>query len=727
MFINRNSNWKVTTEHVFEQTPWKWSEDCNVFTNVGGIWLPDIHNELIGDNSYLGIISGTRTIAKGQNFGADWSQPLMDRFAADERAFSLARDSSTGILYASIAKPPRPNYQERPYIRISYDNGNSWSNPIQTYDNYALYDKIFAKNNEIFLAEISNSATAAFSLNGGASFQESNILPPGDGGRSDVRAASFSYTHDFILLCGRYEVRINGRDNRYARGWVSTDKGRTFKTAPIGFSGQDPITSVGVCGDVAIAGMDGKLSKSTDFGETWSFLPSYGGVTYDTYPTVYGEYIVTDGLNTFIVFFNLSNGNRWRSIISEDRGHTWRKLPDVDIPVERTDYDIKYAYLQGNQVILGVYAAYETVNHKQFMSEDKGQSYKPLPEGLNTGYAGELLGITFLVNPDEPPPPPPPPPKETLKDKTVIMSLSDSASIYITTDGCNEWVANMNALWTNLSRYSVSALKGGANFLIGCVDAFVSKSDPKGSVWSGKDVSLGKKVKALSLNENRVVAVTQVNAVDTGIHLSSDAGDSFNLKDTKKGLDLLDNFKSTFVITYEGSSDIEVSTDNGNAWSLVSTGISTPSFKTLKVISESLVLLSASDKNSLYIYDVVEGKLIATKNGLGLGEADTDRIVGLAYSEGIIIAAYDTGFAGKSLDNGLTWIPLPRYFNNDAAPPETVYHFTTFDNIFVVSFYKSFISVSEDGGDTWVKAKTPLPPTTARHTVAVAITKHGEQ
>jgi len=479
-------------------------------------------------------------------------------------------------------------------VFLSSNNGGSWiaaNSGLPVTGIYALAsigNNIFAgmHGNGIYMSS-NNGASWANANNPNLNINQANVTAfavTGDSiymGTTSGFCLSTNYGSSWTVLTGSnvFAIAANGKNLYYGTQtgmWSSSNNGSTWTGTPF-----LDVSSLLISGDNVYAGRThgGGVYMSSDSGSTWVALNN--GLINDTVTA-----LAACGNNIYA-------GTRGGIYMSTDNGNTW--IP-VNTGVRNTN--IKTLALKDTKIFAGSYGG------GVYLSSNDGGSWTTMNNGL-TGYTVNALAIN---------------------DSNIYAAIS-GYGVFLSTDNGSNWAykglqniyltsiatkgskifiggtniyfsSNNGNNWSNVSNGFISnwtclsiAIKD-SNIFAGMVAGGVNLSTNDGLNWSAINTGittytiLSAYVHALAVDDSSIFAGTQNHGSGTqgGIYLSTNNGNNWTEVSTgvtnKNITALCIKDSSLFAGTQNG---VFMTTNSGASWTDVSIGLTNKNINTLAI------------------------------------------------------------------------------------------------------------------------------------------------
>lgn len=394
MFLNRNSSWRVTTEHVFEETPWQWSKDCNVFVKVGDNWYPDIHNISTSPEKLLVAMydRSSSAVAVGTENLSTWLESYSPTMDGEEIACIGSLCNSHDFKYIAAGLSTSTSPANKIYFCLSEDQGKTFKKTSgKTF--YYIRDIISPKEGTYIFPENNTTSASNIAITEDSGKTWGEVKASAITGKSGIYVEYLFYTLNNVLaLCS---------DNNL---YYSTDY-KSWSKFPV----VNSVRSVSTSGTTIVCSVHGYLGGgfyiSTDEGKTWSKKSKFLDLFVPQHPDWIEALTVCEGKNIFICFFTERSQTSKETYIafSSDGGNTW--VLTYQNKTENLISDVNNGsrlYLKNNTLML-----LNPGDSPPYLSTNSGVSFETLPNNFNAplskDYKTSIVGTAFLpetVRPD---------------------------------------------------------------------------------------------------------------------------------------------------------------------------------------------------------------------------------------------------------------------------------------------------------------------------------------
>lgn len=288
-----------------------------------------------------------------------------------------------------------------------------------------------------------------------------------------------------------------------------------------------------------------------------------------------------------------------------------------------------------------------------------------------------------------------------------IFSATMGGGVFISANNGNTW----DTLNTGLTTGFVYSLKFSNNKMFAGTHEGIFSSTNNGANWNPNFT--GNPISSMAISDSIVLAGTFRN----GVVFSIDSGITW-ISSGNMGLPSNNGWyfpiQSVAVIKEKWfvaeSSGIYLSTNKGNTWTLINSGLTYTEVKTLAIIDTTIF---AGTTGGVFVSSNNGNSWSSVNNGL-----TNLNILSLTVNSNKIFAGTDSGGVFVSSDYGLNWTPINNGLNNTLDIKSIAVHDS---NIFVGTSHKG-ISVSQNYGANWTTCNNGV----INHYVGSLITSNGK-
>lgn len=417
-----------------------------------------------------------------------------------------------------------------------------------------------------------------------------------------------------------------------------------------------------ISGNNIFAGTPGGLFLSTDNGITWTKRDN--GIPY---PVITALAISGDTLYAG----NLNDGGYW----STNSGLNWSRFMAVANP------NVRAFAISGSKV----YAGTGTDNYCYgpggiYLTSNHGSSWSALYLGINGTY---ITALAISGN--------------------NIFAGTDGAGVLLSTNNGATWNA-VNAGFPYTKALSLTIY--GSNMFAGTVDGVFSTSD-NGGIWTGRGLPEDT-IDAVAIKGSYVFAGSggdHCNSIggwggwNTDIYLSANNGCSWYTT-TGVLLNVLSFAISGNNIFAVAAGGVHLSTNNGNSWIAVNTGLPSNTCIFTLAISGSNIFLGTGD--GVYLSANNGSSWNAANNGIAVN----DEIYTIAISGSNIFAGTVSGVY-VSINNGNSWTLM----NNGLEANTEVLALAVSGSNIIAGTNGGGVFLSTGIGNSWIAANEGLTET----------------
>lgn len=280
-----------------------------------------------------------------------------------------------------------------------------------------------------------------------------------------------------------------------------------------------------------------------------------------------------------------------------------------------------------------------------------------------------------------------------------IYTATMGGGIFISTNNGNSW----DTLNTGLTNGFVYSLKFSNNKMFAGTQGGIFSSTNNGTNWNAKYT--GNPISSMDVSDSVLFAGTSTK----GVVLSIDSGLTWNAGGNM-GLPY-DNFTSRYfsissVAVIKGNwfvaesgpyGGVYFSTNKGNTWTPVNSGLTNTAVKTLAIIDS--VIFAGTIGGGVFVSSNNGNSWSPINNGL-----TNPNILSLTINNNKIFAGTDSGGVFVSVDYGLNWIPINNGLNNTLDIKSIAVNDS---NLFVGTSRKG-VFISTNYGANWMASNTGM-------------------